>query len=122
VKFRSLLAQTLLAVLLYGACSAIGGLQTIPNNAPTAVVLADAPGTVYAQPAALLSGTQQLQIVVELLGQFPELKQNFQRNLYRRAVADQLLVLGFRQYLRSDLYRISTFGRTDIISPFHHFF
>jgi len=122
VKSGSLLTKALFVVLLFGGYLSFSGEQTFKLQGEEAVLVADAPGMVYAQPAALLSATHQLQILVELLGQFPELKQNFQRSFYSDAAAEHLLVVGFTQYLRSDLCRISGFDRTDIISPFHHFF
>lgn len=109
-------------MLLLGAYLTLGELQNISKSAETAVLVADAPGTVYAQPAALLSATQQLQTVVEVLGQFPSLKQQAQFDFHSRVNAEHHLAFVVRQFVRINAYRVAKFDRTDIISPFHHFF
>jgi hypothetical protein len=111
-----------LIVLFLGAYLAFNDIQSFPKSAETAVLVAVAPGTVYAQPAALLSATQQLQTVVELLGHFPNLKPQTQPGFNcKKQTADQLAAT-VRQFLRREAYRVAAFGRTAIISPFHHFF
>jgi len=122
VKLHALLAKCLLVVLLLGAYLTFSEVETISKSTATTVLLADAPGTVYAQPAALFSATQQLQTVVELLGQFPHLKQHTQFSLLSGANAEHHLSFVVRNFIRTDAYRVAAFGRTAIISPFHHFF
>lgn len=119
---RSILTKGLLVVLFLGAYLALIGVQpqTIPST--SAVLAADAPGTVYAQPAALLSAPQQLLTAIEFVGQFPTLKQNSQIGHAAGRSKNHALAYTVRQFIRTDAYRIAAFGRTDIISPFHHFF
>jgi len=122
MKLRSLLAKCLLLVLLHGGYIAFSEIQVQGDLASKTILVADTPGTVYTQPAALLSATQQLQMATEQLGQCQQLHRTLLSTVVAKVDDEKQEGSVVRQFLRNNAYRISTFGSTDIISPFHQFF
>jgi hypothetical protein len=121
VKIHALWTKSIWLVLLYGAFLALSGTTTLPLSGDTAVLVADAPGTVYAQPAALLSPARQQVSLAEQVLQLPtfESASTLSRPTAAQEKAGRHAV---ENGVRTDRQRVASFGPTDIISPFHHFF
>lgn len=121
MKVHALWTKSIWLVLLYGAFLALSGSNTLSIATDTAVLVADAPGTVYAQPAALLSPARQQITLAEQQLPVPtvETASTLNRPVAALEKAGRQAV---EQVLRVDRRRVASFGPTDIISPFHHFF
>ncbi len=121
MKMHSLLAKFLLLVLLYGSYHALSDARSAARPTAAEVLLADAPGMVYAQPAALLSPARQQLVLAEQQLPLPVFE-SVPGVIDRVAAYEKANGNYIGRLLRRDQWRVASFGSTDIISPFHHFF